>query len=164
MSTIKCYSRRTLPKKFIHSDILKNHDNLCKGKVRKGYTKGQLGKIDFIITCIKKDQDQEFFAGFMLLQLKPDHLYIDVLCAQRCGYPMLKRVIKLARSFKHKFIKLNALPGDALKYWRKNGFVRPNRLGNRIDGYPMTRWLVKRKSTGHKISKIKKKMRRNKDT
>ena len=75
---------------------------------------------------------------------------------------MLKRVFILARSFKHKFIKLKALPGDALKYWKTQGFARYNRKGGITNGYPMIKWLVKRKSTVSKISKVKKTMRRKK--
>ena len=56
--------------------------------------------------------------GFAILQIKPDHLYIDVICAKKKGDIILSNVYKFGNILNKKYVILNALP-HVINYYKR---------------------------------------------
>jgi hypothetical protein len=60
--------------------------------------------------------------GFVIFQLQPNALYVDVICARKAGKVLLSNAYKFAKDMGKKYIVLNALP-HVVNFYKSEGFV-----------------------------------------
>jgi hypothetical protein len=62
--------------------------------------------------------------GFALLQNKPKYLYLDLICGPGTGAVIFKHIDIIAKTLKHKMVRLSAVPEAMLQYYKNQyGFV-----------------------------------------
>ena len=116
--------------------IADNAERLCANDVDPGYIRRySLPKADVILvnmimpspTQTRSKSISIKLNGFVIMQIKKDYIFIDVICASGVGKVLLSKVEKIARQRKKKYIVLNALP-HVINFYKKLGFVHGEKV------------------------------------
>jgi len=107
---------------------------LCRGFVNKNYIKNTaVSEADFLIVSYDMKNPTRSRAplvnlnGFALMNKKPDHLYLDVICAKPgVGKSIIDEVSKQVIMHKKKYLVLSAVT-YVINYYKRMGFFHGKR-------------------------------------
>ena len=126
---IRMFTKQTVPEKTIRQ-IRTYHSSLCKNKVSRTYTSGQLRRksIDVYFVSLRdagklrSSTRREELMGFLLAEHQKNSLYIHVVCARRGhGGRLFEAAKKYALAQKKKTMSLSSVK-NARAYWKRLHF------------------------------------------
>lgn len=128
---IQSYNKGTATFKNTLNYIRNYNEYLCTNarlnmEINPNYIHSAFNSTDIVVvsrTSVRQTRSSNAIQGFALVKVKPDHLYIDVLCAKGGGLLLIDRVESLARKMNKPYLMLNALPSVINLYKTKRGFV-----------------------------------------
>ena len=103
---------------------------LCQGLIGKSFFKRETLKADYLFLVSNENRlDSNYFKqlnGFALVNVKDDHLYLELICGRGTGTVIFPHIEALAKRLQKPKIKLSAIPAAMLTYYRRYGFKFSN--------------------------------------
>lgn len=151
------YTQATIPV-LIKEELQKRVTDFCKHFVQDEYGQDSIRDADIIIVSTStktysNTRSKTEVCGFGLLNTKKqDKIELTLICSHRNqGKRIIQEAENQSRSLRKPLIELHALP-NAIKFYEKQGYkhvnnacnsnARPYRVGDKINGYRMTKCLA----------------------
>lgn len=149
--TIRTYEREKIPPSFLRS-AKKNLKTICKSAIRMSWAKKRFKLADYVVFAYKRRRAGSVLCGLGLVQVKRDHLFLDLLCSHMHeGRRILARVERLARRLKLDQVRLKSLK-PVISYYERRGYKhlkdacldsrsKQKKCGTKKDGWRMSKCL-----------------------